>query len=65
MDLPTATWRKSSRSQGGGNNCIEVAVIPGFIAIRDSKDPHGPVHIISPAAFRDLVTQIKLGDFDL
>ncbi len=65
MDLSTATWRKSSRSQGGGNNCIEVAVIPGSIAIRDSKDPHGPVHIISPEAFRDLITRIKRGDFDL
>jgi hypothetical protein len=43
-DLPHATWRKSSRSNGGGNgNCVEVAELPGRVALRDSKDPAGPV----------------------
>jgi Domain of unknown function (DUF397) len=65
MDLSTATWRKSSRSQGGGQNCVEVAVIRGAVAIRDSKDPEGPVQIISPDSFRDLITRIKHGELDL
>ena len=65
MDLSTATWHKSSYSSGGGNNCVEVAVIPGAVAIRDSKDSDGPVHVVSPEAFRDLVTRIKRGDLDL
>lgn len=64
MDLSTATWRKSSRSQGGGQNCVEVAALQGAIAIRDSKDPHGPVHLIPLQAFRDLTTRIKHGDLD-
>jgi len=35
-------WRKSSYS-GSDGGCIEVAGDrPGFIAIRDSKDVHGP-----------------------
>jgi hypothetical protein len=40
-------WRKSSHSGGNGGNCIEVASLPGVVAVRDSKDPHGPqVHIL-------------------
>lgn len=40
---PRAVWRKSSYS-GGANNCVEVAGnLPGIVAVRDSKDPAGPV----------------------
>jgi hypothetical protein len=63
-DLTHAAWRRSSRSQGGGQNCVEVAFMPGFVAIRDSKDPHGPVLVTSPGDFRDLITRIKRGDLD-
>lgn len=35
-------WRKSSRSGGDGNsNCVELA--HDFSAVRDSKNPGGPV----------------------
>jgi uncharacterized protein DUF397 len=64
MDLSTANWRKSSFSAGGSDNCVEVAVLPGTVAIRDSRDPHGPVRLLRPAAFRDLITRIKRGDFN-
>ena len=40
-------WRKSSYS-GNGGNCVEVARnLPGVVAVRDSKNPDGPVLIIS------------------
>jgi Domain of unknown function (DUF397) len=64
MDLSSAHWRKSSYSSGGGNQCVEVATLPGAVAVRDSKDPHGPMHLLGPAAFRDLIRRIKRGDFD-
>jgi Domain of unknown function (DUF397) len=64
MDISTATWRKSSYSGGGGQGCVEVAVIPGAVAIRDSKDPDGPAHVVSAEAFRDLIARIKRGDLD-
>jgi Domain of unknown function (DUF397) len=39
-DLNTARWRKSSRSGGEGGQCIELAHAG---AVRDSKNPRGPV----------------------
>jgi hypothetical protein len=36
------TWRKSSFS-GDTGNCVEVAVSAGAVAVRDSKNPTGPV----------------------
>jgi Domain of unknown function (DUF397) len=65
MDLSAASWRKSTYSTGGGQNCVEVAVLPGAVAIRDSKDPHGPAHIFGAAAFGDLLARIQRGEYDL
>jgi phosphoserine phosphatase len=60
-DLTTAAWRKSTRSSGGGSNCVEVARLPGLIAIRDSKNPQGATLIISSAAFEELANRIRRG----
>jgi hypothetical protein len=61
-----AAWRKSSYSSGqGSGNCVEVAAIAGAVAIRDSKDPDGPVHVMRSDAFRVLVRRIKTGNLDL
>jgi len=44
MDLTRAEWRKSSRSGDNGGACVEVARnLPGIVAVRDSKNPGGPV----------------------
>ncbi len=43
-DLNGAVWRKSSYSDGGDTNCVEVADgYPGLVPVRDSKAPQGPV----------------------
>ncbi|WEH17052.1 DUF397 domain-containing protein [Streptomyces sp. VNUA24] len=40
LDLGAAAWRKSSYSDGGGTNCLEVAdEVPGIVPVRDSKAP--------------------------
>ncbi|MFC5745935.1 DUF397 domain-containing protein [Actinomadura rugatobispora] len=52
-------WRKSSYSGGNGGDCIEVADLPTTIAIRDSKDPHGPHIHIPHDAFRRFAEAIK------
>ncbi|BCL23644.1 DUF397 domain-containing protein [Streptomyces tuirus] len=35
---PELTWFKSSYSTGDGGECVEVAVSPQAIHVRDSKD---------------------------
>jgi Domain of unknown function (DUF397) len=65
-DLSGAIWRKSTRSGGTGGNCVEVALnISEIIAIRDSKDPHGPSLAISPATWEEFKSRIRAGHFDL
>lgn len=62
-----ATWRKSRRS-GGNDNCVEIAVAADAsgIGVRDSKaGPGGPILDLHPEVFRDFLTAIKAGDFDL
>jgi hypothetical protein len=44
FDRKTARWFKSTRSNGGGDNCVEACrLADGGMAVRDSKDPAGPV----------------------
>ncbi|WP_234104770.1 DUF397 domain-containing protein, partial [Streptomyces venezuelae] len=40
--LGPATWLKSSHSGNTGGECVEVADLVPHIAVRDSKNPHGP-----------------------
>ncbi|WP_433266881.1 DUF397 domain-containing protein [Actinosynnema sp. CS-041913] len=42
--MPEAlTWRKSSYSGGGNTDCVEIAQAGRAVAVRDSKNPTGPV----------------------
>ena len=60
MDLSRAGWRKASYSANNGGACVEVARnLPGTVAVRDSKDPHGPVLIIEPEGWRDFIADVK------
>ncbi|MET7379350.1 DUF397 domain-containing protein [Streptomyces sp. NPDC005526] len=45
-------WRKSSYSSDYTGNCVEIAELPGTaLAVRDSKNPAGPVLTLVPGAF--------------
>jgi hypothetical protein len=64
MDLSGAEWRKSTRSQGGSANCVEVARnLPGIIAVRDSKDPEGPKLVFTPGEWDAFVGGVRDGEF--
>lgn len=54
-------WRKSSYSDSGQGTCVEVAHTSAYVAVRDSKNPGGPVLTFAPAAWHALITDIKAG----
>ncbi|MEU2614453.1 DUF397 domain-containing protein [Micromonospora sp. NPDC007271] len=65
-DLAGAVWRTSSRSNDQGL-CVEVADnlarTAGVVAVRDSKDPSGPVLTVSPPGWTAFVEAIRDGRF--
>ena len=51
-------WRKSTYSLSIGN-CVEVGAGQGTVAVRDSRDPHGPVIDVSPQAWTKFTAYVK------
>jgi Domain of unknown function (DUF397) len=56
-------WRKAQRSVGNGA-CVELAPVNGMVAVRDSKDPDGPVLIYTAAEWHAFLHGAKSGEFD-
>ncbi|MGH3663272.1 MAG: DUF397 domain-containing protein [Micromonosporaceae bacterium] len=64
VDLSRAVWRKARRSQGNGA-CVEVADLGDTVAVRDSKNPDGPVLTFrSKDEWAYFVEAVKAGEFD-
>jgi hypothetical protein len=64
-NIDDAIWRKSSYSGSNGGGCVEVAGnLPGVVAVRDSKDPGGPVLAFIPDDWQAFTAAIKAGEFD-
>ncbi|CAL9528736.1 DUF397 domain-containing protein [Streptomyces sp. enrichment culture] len=59
-DLSTATWRKSSYSGGGANDCVEIADgYPELVPVRDSKVPVDRVLIFGMSSWSAFVRGVK------
>lgn len=57
MESNAIRWRKSSYSSDQGGECVEIAEAPAAtVAVRDSKNPTGPVLTIAPATFTAFLT---------
>ncbi|MFF0781246.1 DUF397 domain-containing protein [Streptomyces sp. NPDC003720] len=51
-DASEAAWFKSSYSGGtDGESCVEIAIAPRTVRVRDSKNTEGPALALSPAAW--------------
>ncbi|MBT2411963.1 DUF397 domain-containing protein [Streptomyces sp. ISL-12] len=57
MTLSEHAWFKSSYSDPG-QNCVEAALLPSAIAVRDSKHSAGPVLHLSPTAWHPFLTHL-------
>jgi hypothetical protein len=63
VDPATANWHKSSHS--GNNGCVEVAYGgDDRVAVRDSKDPSGPILLFTPKEWRAFLAGVRDGEFD-
>jgi hypothetical protein len=62
-----ADWFKSSYSDNQGGNCVEAARLAGdgAMAVRDSKDPHGPALLFSAAAWTAFADAVRTGELPL
>ncbi|MGC4997536.1 DUF397 domain-containing protein [Streptomyces sp. DT195] len=49
------TWFRSSYSGTEGGQCVEVALTPDTVHIRDSKASAGPVLQVSPSAWTGFI----------
>jgi hypothetical protein len=57
-------WKKSARSNPGGN-CVELAALPGGgFAVRNSRFPEGPALIYTRAEIEAFLGGAKDGEFD-
>lgn len=65
MDWTRVSWKKSTRSNGSGE-CVETARLEGGSqAVRDSKNPDGPVLTFTADEWCAFVGGVKNGQFDL
>ncbi|MEU6970111.1 DUF397 domain-containing protein [Kitasatospora aureofaciens] len=66
-DSPTgrrgAAWQRPTAC-GDGNNCPEVAIAPDAVYVRSSLLPDA-VARLTPSEWRDLVSAIRNGEFDI
>ncbi len=61
MDVTDAMWRKSSYSGSNGGTCVEVGTAGPAVAVRDSKDPEGPMLAFATDTWKVFAEQVKAG----
>jgi uncharacterized protein DUF397 len=70
MGDSVTTWtcgqfRKSSYSNGGNDNCVQIALRTDIAAIADSKNPTLTVAQVARPTLDAFLAAVKTGQFDL
>lgn len=63
-EFPAHLWFKSSRTVEH-NQCVEVAMTPDAVGIRDTKNRCAGHFTVSPTTFAAFIADVKRGDLDL
>jgi hypothetical protein len=61
-DESALVWRRSSHC--ANSTCVEVALFDSQVAVRDSKDLHGPILLFTRAEWTAFLSGARNGDFD-
>ncbi|MCM3882475.1 DUF397 domain-containing protein [Frankia sp. R82] len=64
QDATELAWRRSSYSNGAGGMCVEVAPLGEGVAVRDSKNPTGPVLAFTAPEWDAFLAGARDGEFD-
>ena len=57
-------WRKATASNPRGD-CVELArLTDDAVAVRNSREPHGPALVYTPAEIAAFLSGAKAGEFD-
>jgi hypothetical protein len=62
-ESPEGRWRKSSFSNANG--CVEVAISPDKILVRNSRHQEGPTLDFTIGEWRAFIAGARLGEFDV
>lgn len=57
-------WRKSSHSDSGGGECVEVAAARGAVHVRDSKDIEGSQLCLTSGSWNRFVASLQVREVD-
>jgi hypothetical protein len=61
IETQPPSWQRSRYCES--NTCVEAAVIGSDIAVRDSKDPGGPILRFSHDEWTAFIAGVRDGDF--
>ncbi|WP_314411220.1 DUF397 domain-containing protein [Streptomyces sp. DSM 40484] len=61
MNTSTLKWFKSTYSSGSGDDCVELAVCPDLIHVRDSKVQAGPQLAVTRGAWTSFLAYAASG----
>jgi hypothetical protein len=65
--LSVVAWHISTKSDGGGGNCVEAGLLTdgsGHVAVRHSKFPTGPAIVYTQAEWEAFLGGVREGEFD-